>query len=51
MAGRRLEVVDVREVLRQLRIGESNRQIASRTGEKIEGRLQDTGNGHRRKDY
>jgi len=32
MAGRRLEVVDVREILRQLRIGESNRQIASRTG-------------------
>ena len=31
MAGRRLEVVDVREVLRQLRMGESDRQIASRT--------------------
>ena len=31
MAGRKLEVVDVREILRQLRKGESERQIASRT--------------------
>jgi len=32
MAKRRLEVVDVREILRQLRMEESDRQIASRTG-------------------
>jgi len=32
MAGRRLEVVDVREILRQLRMKESDRRIASRTG-------------------
>lgn len=32
MAGKGLEVVDVREIIRELRMGESDRRISSRTG-------------------